>query len=105
MNEALPHPKIERIENIVVQSNTATKATKTPPKAAAKAPTTSLQDELKKHSNDLQIKDSDIQKIISFVNQYKTKVAINNNLMKFFKNSEKVGKITKVLRPFLKDKK
>ena len=44
----------------------------------------------------------DIEKI---VHRYKSKQAINNNIMKMINNSEKVGKIIKVIKPFLKNKK
>ncbi len=46
----------------------------------------------------------DIDKVVQIVLQYRSKQAINNNLMKHFRDSEKVGKITKVIKPFLKNK-
>jgi hypothetical protein len=45
---------------------------------------------------------SEIERIIK---NYKTKQAINNNLMKLFRDSDKVGRITKIIKPFLKGKK
>ena len=44
----------------------------------------------------------EIEKI---VNGFKTKQAINNNLMKLLRDSDKVGKITKVIKPYLNKKK
>ena len=43
------------------------------------------------------------EEIAEIIDKFKTKQAINNNLMKKFK-SEQVGKIYKVLKPLLKDK-
>jgi hypothetical protein len=102
--EKLPCSKIERIENIALKNKVIAPKEATA-KSPTKAPVGSLRDELRKNVDDLQIKETDISKIITIIEQYKTKQAINNNLMKFFKSSEKVGKITKVLRPFLKSKK
>ena len=39
--------------------------------------------------------------IEKIVNSFKTKQAINNNLMKLFRDSDKVGKITKIIKPFI----
>lgn len=52
----------------------------------------------------LGITSDSVDKIFDIINQFKTKLAINNNLMKHFKDSEKVGKITKIIRPLLKSK-
>lgn len=60
---------------------------------------------LKKEQQKLSIKDSECGEIANFVLQYKTKQAINNAMMKLFRNSDKVGEITKVIKPFLKGKK
>lgn len=46
---------------------------------------------------------ADAEEIAQIIDKFKTKQAINNNLMKKFK-SEQVGKIYKALKPLLKDK-
>ena len=71
--------------------------------APAKQPSTDLEKALKTPS--LKLKSEEIKKIISIVNQYKTKQTINSNLQKYFKDNDKVGEIYKILKPFLKDKK
>lgn len=53
----------------------------------------------------LKLSPEDIKTIIKTISQYKTKQAINNGLMKYFRDGEKVGAITKVIKPFIKDKK
>lgn len=52
----------------------------------------------------LELKDNEINKIVTIISQYKTKQTINKNLMNFFRNSEKVGSITKIIKPYIKDK-
>jgi len=95
---------VERIENIIC-AESVDKSSQNVKSESKHNSTLSLPDELKRKNSDLRLKEGDMKKIVEFVNQYKTKQAINNNLMKYFKDSGKVGKITKVIRPFLKDKK
>lgn len=59
---------------------------------------------LKKKSGSLDLTEEQCCEIEKIVNAYKTKLAINNNLMKCFRDSDKVGKITKIIKPFLKGK-
>lgn len=53
----------------------------------------------------LTLNEKEINEILRIISQYKTKQAINSNMMKYFRDSEKVGAITKVIKPFIKDKK
>ena len=53
----------------------------------------------------LSLKETEIAEIIKIISQFKTRQAINSNLMKFFRDSDRVGAITKVIKPFIKDKK
>lgn len=55
--------------------------------------------------SELNLPNNDIVFVEQTVHKYKTKQAINNELMKHFKDSEKVGDITKTIKPFLKEKK
>lgn len=68
--------------------------------AKAEAKKTPTVEEVKKLLPDY-IDDAEI--IAEIIDKFKTKQAINNNLMKKFK-SEQVGKIYKVLKPLLKEK-
>lgn len=52
----------------------------------------------------LGLSEEDIAKAIDIVEQYKTKTAINNNLNKYLKDSDKVGKVLKNLNVYIKDK-
>lgn len=61
-----------------------------------------LENALKNSS--LKLKDNEIKEIVKIISQYKTKQTINKNLMNFFRNSEKVGSITKIIKPYIKDK-
>ncbi|MCM1297189.1 MAG: PIN domain-containing protein [Muribaculaceae bacterium] len=53
----------------------------------------------------LNLSEADIKKITEVIAQFKTKQAINNGLMKYFRDGEKVGSLTKVIKPYIKDKK
>ena len=64
----------------------------------------SVFDLLKQHAKKLNLSNEQCSKIVEIVNSSKTKQAINNNLMKLFRDSGKVGKITKVIKPVLKNK-
>ena len=64
-----------------------------------------IQDVLKKNIPSLNISINQIVEIEKIVNGFKTKQAINNNLMKLLRDSDKVGKITKVIKPYLNKKK
>lgn len=55
-------------------------------------------------NSSLNLKDNEIKETVKIVSQYKTKQTINKNLMNFFRNSEKVGSITKIIKPYIKDK-
>ena len=50
-----------------------------------------------------ELKDEDCIKVTNVVENYKTKQAINNNLMKIF-GSDKTGNIYKKIKPLLRDK-
>lgn len=49
-------------------------------------------------------KDNEPAEVLKIFNQYKTKVAINNGLVKHFKDTKKVSEIYKKLKPLLKTK-
>ena len=53
----------------------------------------------------LKLTNEDVKTVINIVAQYKTKQAINNGFMKYFRDSDKVGNITKTIKPFIKNKK
>ena len=55
-------------------------------------------------AEELGISEDECRRIATFVEGLKTKQAINNNLMKLFRDSDKVGKITKAIKPYLKAK-
>ena len=60
---------------------------------------------LMKKSKELNLSEQTSKKVEEIVNNFKTKQAINNNLMKLLRDSDKVGRITKQIKPFLKNKK
>ena len=64
-----------------------------------------LSEALKTSAAALNLSDAQQAEIEKIVKNYKTKQAINNNLMKLFRDSDKVGKINKLIKPFLKEKK
>lgn len=64
-----------------------------------------IETEFKKHAERLKLTSEQQTEIIKIYNQFKTKQAINNNLNKYFKDSEKVREINKILKPFLKNNK
>ena len=49
-------------------------------------------------------KDNEPNEVLSIFNQYKTKVAINNSLVKHFKDTKKAGELYKTLKPLLIEK-
>ena len=49
-------------------------------------------------------KENEPAEVLKIFNQYKTKVAINNGLLKHFKDTKKVSEIYKKLKPLLKTK-
>jgi len=49
-------------------------------------------------------KDNEPTEVLKIFNQYKTKVSINNGLVKHFKDTKKVSEIYKKLKPLLKAK-
>lgn len=59
---------------------------------------------LSKMAKGLSLTDEQCGEIEAIVNTYKTRQAINNNLMKRLRDSDKVGKITRAIKPFLKSK-
>lgn len=61
--------------------------------------------ELALKESSLKLSSEEIATIIRTISQYKTKQAINNSFMKYFRDSEKVGAITKLIKPYIKDKK
>ena len=94
--------KIERIENINLNNKAGVNVAVNPPQQdlSKKA----LIDLLTKNASDLELKKDEIVKIAEIVDQYKSRQSINANMVRYFKNTEKVGKINKVIRPFLKTK-
>jgi len=60
---------------------------------------------LEKQTKNLGLSEAQLDEVESIVNTYKTKQAINNNLMKLLRDSDKVGRINKLIKPFLKKKK
>lgn len=76
-----------------------------PPKSSNQFHVETLQEVLKKNSESLRLSKNQVEEIGKIVNSFKTKQAINNNLMKLFRDSDKVGKITKLIKPFLNKKK
>lgn len=64
-----------------------------------------LAEVLKKNAKELKLKPEQCKEIERIVNSFKTKQAVNNNLMKLFRDSDKVGKITRIIKPFLSGKK
>lgn len=62
-------------------------------------------DILKKNATALGLSKGQCNEIVRIFSTYKTRQAINNNLMKLFRDSDKVGRINKLIKPFLKGKK
>ena len=90
-------------EPVAVPKKEATKETKkTEPKKKSKVSSKDLAtlDEIKA----LIGKDNEPTEVLKIFNQYKTKVAINNGLVKHFKDTKKVSEIYKKLKPLLKTK-
>lgn len=90
-------------EPVAVPKKEATKETKkTEPKKKSKVSSKDLAtlDEIKA----LIGKDNEPVEVLKIFNQYKTKVAINNGLVKHFKDTKKVSEIYKKLKPLLKNK-
>ena len=75
------------------------------PQKETKSSVETLQEVLHKNSAALKLSKDQCRQIEDIVNGFKTKQAINNNLMKLFRDSDRVGKITKVIKPFLNKKK
>ena len=75
------------------------------PQKETKSSEETLLEVLHKNSAALKLSEDQCRQIEGIVNGFKTKQAINNNLMKLFRDSDKVGKITKVIKPFLNKKK
>ena len=85
----------------------AKKAAKTQPEAVnadAATDPSQISAALKNHAKDIKLNDHQITRIVDIFGQYKTRMAINNNMQKAFKDNEQVKKINKVLKPFLKHK-
>lgn len=59
---------------------------------------------LQERAEELELTSDKILNIEKIVKTYKSRQAINKNLMNLFRDSEKVGKITKLIKPFLKGK-
>ena len=90
-------------EPVAVPKKEVTKETKkTEPKKKSKVSSKDLAtlDEIKT----LIGKDNEPAEVLKIFNQYKTKVAINNGLVKHFKDTKKVSEIYKKLKPLLKTK-
>ena len=76
-----------------------------PSKKTIKARADTLQEVLKNNAASLKLSKEHCEQIEKIVAGFKTRQAINNNLMKLFRDSDKVGKITKIIKPFLNNKK
>ncbi len=90
--------KIRRVEQLPLIK------TKAKPQEVAKPDYTVQIREQLKSSEKLGLTEEDIDTIFSIIEQYKSKDGINKNLQKHFKESEKVGKILKIIKPLLKGK-
>lgn len=53
----------------------------------------------------VELSEKDINKIADVTLQFKTKQGVNSGLMKYFKDGEKVSQVSKVIKPFIKNKK
>lgn len=60
-----------------------------------------IRDLLSKSDIKNKLKEKDIDEILKIINQYKTITAINNNLCKYLKDTDLVGKILKIIKPKL----
>ena len=87
----------EKIDCVEKSTENAEKTTKQEPKET-------IETVLKNNASKLGITQEQQTKIIEIFNSLKTKSAINNNMNKYFRDSEKVSAINKVLKPFFKDK-
>ena len=87
------------------------KPTVTEPKAnsvteeKAKAAPDTVFSTLTARAASFELTEAQCREIERIVDNYKTKQAINNNVMKLIKDSGKVGKILKAINPFLQNKK
>ena len=100
---------IELRKNIIevddqIEDCTTEKSTENDEKAVKPEHEETIEIALKKNAKKLDITPEQQKKIIEIFNNFKTKPAINNNLSKYFRDSEKVGEINKVLKPFFKNK-
>ena len=75
-----------------------------PQKVAPQTVKEPLLEVLSGKAEELGLSEEKCRRIVTIVEGYKTKQAINNNLMKLFRDSDKVGKITKAIKPYLKAK-
>lgn len=61
-----------------------------------------IRDLLNKSDIKSEIKEKDIVEILNIIDQYKTLMAINSNMCKYFKDTDLVGKILKIIKPKLR---
>ena len=76
-----------------------------PAPAPTPAPETPIDTVKRLLASELSLEKHEIDETLRIIDAYKTKTTINNYLSKYFKDSEKVGKITKIIKPLLKNKK
>lgn len=76
-----------------------------PTPAPTPAPETPIDTVKRLLASELSLEKHEIDETLRIIDAYKTKTTINNYLSKYFKDSEKVGKITKIIKPLLKNKK
>ncbi len=88
-----------------VSTSTNTKTGKSVETKEQKPTSESVVVVLQNYANNLAVSKQQIDEVDKIIKNYKTRQAINNNLMKLFRDSDKVGKVTKLIKPFLKGRK
>ena len=84
--------------SVVIKTASETKQKKKKSKVSAKDLATI--DEIKHLIGD----SKEVQEVLAIVNQYKTKLAINNGLTKLYKDGKRTSEVYKRLKPLLKTK-
>ena len=89
----------EKEEIILLAAETkAAEATEQKPDGASETVT----DALKRIAEELHLTEAELTKTVEIFEKYKTMQSINSNLMKLFKDGEKVKRKTKVIKPFIR---
>ena len=94
MGESFPEPAKEEKKVTVTQSKATTK------KKASTTATQTTEEELREYLSDKEYTDE----ILRIVNQYKTRMAINNGLTALYKSTNRAGAIYNKIKPLLKEK-